>query len=179
MWFRGSSSPNFFISLFHRLMDVLESKSLFVGPSSSDAKVVLQSLATQPITPIILDSIHAAKHSFSALQLYYHGFLCEDHRKSFPPNFLVLILALMANKKLKREVPVPVSHSPFFTRHFSLAISHIVYFKRGQKNWQIGGVFNFTRLLLFNSYLSWFYKRLNVLILKFWKMLRKLRSANR
>ena len=104
------------------------------GTIFSGAKVVLQSLATQPIAPIILDSIHAAKHSFSALQLYYHGFLCEDHRKSFPPNFLVLILALMANKKLKLEVPVPVSHSPFFPRPFSLAISHIVYFKRGQKN---------------------------------------------
>ena len=48
---------------------------------------------------IARDSIHAAKHLFSALQLYYHGFLCQDH--SFPPTFLVLVLAMMANKKVK------------------------------------------------------------------------------
>ena len=55
----------------------------------------------QPIASIILDSIHVAKHSFSVLQIYYHGFICQDHRKSFPPTFLVVILAMMANKKLK------------------------------------------------------------------------------
>ena len=44
-------------------------------------------------------------------------------------------------------------HSPKIVHGCSKYIHYIhLNLKHGQKNWQIGGVFNFTRLLLFNSY---------------------------
>ena len=89
-------------SLYHRLMDVSGSKSLFVGPSSPIRRLCSNRSRLGRLRPIILDSIHAAKHLFSVLQRYYHGFLCQYHRKS-SPTFLVLILAMMANNNLVDE----------------------------------------------------------------------------
>ena len=120
------------------------------GTIFSGAKVVLQSLATQPIAPIILDSIHAAKHSFSALQLYYIPWisLSRSQGKLSSHFFTVLILAMMANKKIDKtfkmlfcKAAIRKACAKFLfqslTRHF-YGHFHIVYFKpRAEKleNW--------------------------------------------
>ena len=121
------------------------------GTIFSGAKVVLQSLATQPIAPIIRDSIYEAKHSFSALTTLLPWIsLSRSQGKLSSHFFTVLILATMAKKnfQLTKHSRCSFVKQPYekhaqssrssLSLAISMAISHVVYFKpRAEKleNW--------------------------------------------